>query len=146
MPKSEEKMNTKCPDLLCTQHEELLKTPRVTSPCIQPAEPSLATTYSNSTSSQSPLPSIRKEQSEPQKTEQITLEELLPEQSSTEDTPNVKYPQSQDSSANQQQRVELALIPVVQVETLQNPALSPACLRAESPAGLYNWIFFSVSH
>lgn len=128
MVKSEEEMNSKHPDLLCTEHEELLTTPHISSICIQPAEPSLATTHSDSKASQPLIPSIHEEQSEPQKMDQITLNKGLPDHNSTEDIPTVKYPNSG----------ELAQTPVVHVESLQKPPQSPAGCKAEPPAGIYN--------
>lgn len=137
MPKTEEKLKSKYSDLLHTEHKELLKTPCITSTHIQPAEPSLATAHSGSTSSQPSISSLHKEQSEPLKLDQKSrTQEGLPDHNSTEHVQTVKQPQTQDSNVPQQQSGELAQKPVVQVEALQMPAQSPACLKAGTPAGL----------
>ncbi|XP_053084384.1 uncharacterized protein si:ch211-199g17.2 isoform X3 [Pangasianodon hypophthalmus] len=128
---------SKTEDLLLTDPKELLKTTCITSTHIQPAEPSLVTTHSDMTSSQPPISSLNKEQSEPLKLDQKSLnQEGLPDHSSTEDVPTVKHPQPQDSSVPQQQSAELSQKPVAQVEALQKPAQSPACLKTETPAVL----------
>ncbi|XP_060798913.1 uncharacterized protein si:ch211-199g17.2 isoform X2 [Neoarius graeffei] len=135
MPKTEEKLKSKYSDLLHTEHKELLKTPCITSTHIQPAEPSLATAHSGSTSSQPSISSLHKEQSETLKLDQKSLtQEGLPDHNSKEHVQTVKQPQTQDSNVPQQQSGELAQKPVVQVEALQMPAQSPACLKAGTPA------------
>lgn len=139
MPNTEEKINSKYPDLFGTEHGELLKTPH-TSTCIELAEPSLATIHSDATS-QPPIPFIHKEQYEPLILDQRTLnQEGLPDHNSTEDIPTVKYPQPQDSSVPQ-----LAQNPVAKMEALQKPAQSLACLMTETPAGQYNLIVIPLN-
>ncbi|KAF4073959.1 hypothetical protein AMELA_G00249180 [Ameiurus melas] len=135
VPKTEENMDSESPDLLYTEHEELQETPHITTTRIQPAEPSLATTHSDSTSSQPPITSLPKEQSAPLKLDQKSLnQERLPDHNSKEDVPTVKHPQPQDSCVPEQQSAELAPIIALQVEDLQTPAQFPAYLNSGTPA------------
>ncbi|KAK3511667.1 hypothetical protein QTP70_014562 [Hemibagrus guttatus] len=131
MAKTEDNSNSEYPDCLHTEHEELLKSTCVTSTQIQPAKPSNdATTDLTLKSSQPAIPSLSKEQSEPMKLDQMTLnQEKHPDQSSTEDVSTVKHPQLQDSSIPQQQSTELGQKPAVRVEALQKPVQSPSCLN-----------------
>lgn len=146
MPKTEENMNSESPDLLHKEHEELRKTPHILITHIQPAELSLATTHSNSTSSRPPITSLPKEQSEPLKLDQKCLnQERLPDHNSTEHVPTVKHREPQDSCVSEQQSAELAPKIAMQVEDLQTPAQFPAYFNSGTPAGLYNWIFLFLS-
>lgn len=126
--------NVQNPDHLRTEHKELLKTPQTAS------THTLVTTHSDITSSQSSIPSMHKEQSVPQKLDQMT-QEGLPDVNSREDITTVKYPQPQDSIVPQHENTE----PVAEVKALQKPAQSAACLKAETPAGLYNCIFIVIN-
>ncbi|XP_053531405.1 uncharacterized protein si:ch211-199g17.2 isoform X3 [Ictalurus punctatus] len=135
MPKTEENMNSESPDLLHKEHEELRKTPHILITHIQPAELSLATTHSNSTSSQPPITSLPKEQSEPLKLAQNCLnQERLPDHNSTEHVPTVKHREPQDSCVSEQQSAELAPKIAMQVEDLQTPAQFPPYLNSGTPA------------
>lgn len=109
---------------------ELLKTPHT------PSTHTLVTTHSDIIVESSSIPSMHKEQSVPQKLDQMTQEGK-----SGEDITTVKYPQPEDSIVPQHQDTE----PVADVKALQKSAQSAACLKAETPAGLCNCIFIVIN-
>ncbi|KAI5621518.1 hypothetical protein C0J50_18927 [Silurus asotus] len=137
--KTNKQSNSEYPDLLHTNHKELSKTSFISSHHVRPDESSLATTHSDSASTQPPISFLHEEQSELRKLDEKSVkQEGFPDQISTNDDPNVKmsHPQTQDSSVPQQQNVELAQKSVKEVEALQKPTQSLACSEAETPAGL----------
>ncbi|KAI5091736.1 CD164 sialomucin-like 2 protein [Silurus meridionalis] len=137
--KTNKQSNSEYPDLLHTNHKELSKTSFISSHHVRPDESSLATTHSDSSSTQPPISFLHEEQSELRKLDEKSVkQEGFPDQISTNDDPNVKmsHPQTQDSSVPQQQNVELAQKSVKEVEGLQKPTQSLACSEAETPAGL----------
>ncbi|XP_046690530.1 uncharacterized protein si:ch211-199g17.2 isoform X2 [Silurus meridionalis] len=135
--KTNKQSNSEYPDLLHTNHKELSKTSFISSHHVRPDESSLATTHSDSSSTQPPISFLHEEQSELRKLDEKSVkQEGFPDQISTNDDPNVKmsHPQTQDSSVPQQQNVELAQKSVKEVEGLQKPTQSLACSEAETPA------------